>query len=335
MNILYLAYKVDGVLETPTSLVYNHLNRHHRVYMADGHHNPLSMSIKFDWGITVHENVTDILNCFRLTPQRYVHLEWLVPWCINQDVYGRDWGYTKTEVLKRTRHEQEYRELGKLFLAADKSSLASKYFVEYMSKVFEADLTDVVKIKYPSADAELCEYALHRSPIEKPDRTITTVSRLVPHKGIINIAKALAKWNEKVVWNLVGQGSELEHIVDIVKNTNIDLRYRGWINGVAKLNLMKNSLCVHGWNGIQPAESLLVESFNISMDDPVMQEYYGNSIAYYTSVDHLAEIIDYYWRHEEECVVRAKDAKKRILENKLNINTTAQEAEFMLEMLNG
>lgn len=331
MNLAYFSYKVDGVLETPTSLLFNHLNKKHRVWMLDGYHDSFPHSIpNIDWSISVHENLEDIQKAFYIAKKRYIHLEWLTPWMINHSCYGRDWGYGSYPSGQASNYLAYYKLFAPYYIQADVKSLASEHFRDYMSELFEVDLSNV-PIKYPSIDHELCFY-VHRNSRPK-DRTITTVSRVIPHKRILDVAKALAKWNRKVTWNLIGQGSDLQEVQSIIARSDVKLEYRGWINGTAKLYYMKNSLCIHPWNGIQPGESLLMKSFNISMDDPVMKEYYQNSIDYYSSIDDLVDKIDYYWDRPEECASRAIQGANRILKNKLPINTSQQEAEFVLRLI--
>jgi glycosyltransferase involved in cell wall biosynthesis len=330
-TVIYFAYKVNGVLDTPTSLIYPYLNTNHRVTMMDGFHTPFeSLSEQFDWGVSVHENIKDIINAKRLSKKHYMHLEWLIPWKVNHDCYGRKWEYPRVDRVEEHAWRSTYKEFAKFFLSADVKSLASKYFVPYMEEIFGAHLGKY-RIKYPSADAELCKCAYNI--FNNQARTITTVSRLVPHKRTIQIAKALAKWNKPVTWNLVGQGPDLDKIKEIISGSDILFNYRGWVNGAAKLQFMKNALCIHGWNGIQPSESLLMESFNLSMDDPVMREYFDDAIEYYDSVDDLVDKIDYFWNNPEECLKRAKMGKDRLLAGTLNANTAEQEAHFISDIL--
>jgi glycosyltransferase involved in cell wall biosynthesis len=342
VNIAYFAYRVDGVLETPTSLLFNHLNRKHRVWMFDGHHVPLpepqrswfweerETDYDMDWSVSVHENLYDIKFAFRLAKKRYVHLEWMVPWRIGHSGYGRNWEYECPPKHERDYYLALYKNFGEYYVAADVKSLASIHFRDYMSELFRTDLSDV-PIKCPSVDNELCTYSLVHAP--QKERSITTVSRLIPHKRILDVAKALAKWNKKVTWNLIGQGPELEEIQSIIARSDVRLEYRGWINGTAKMNYMKNSLCIHPWNGIQPGESLLMGSFNISMDDLVMREYYQDSIDYYSSIDDLVDKIDYYWDRPDECKDRAIKGANKIMKNELPINTAQQEADFVLDLI--
>lgn len=343
-----------GVMESNTSVLYNYLNENNRVYMFDGFRCPFPQDKKrmffmdkgtkddfdIDWGITIHENAQDTKACARIARQRYMHLEWLSPWAFNMECYPREWGY-KDASEKQLEYFFSQRDIFKKYFAeADVKSLGSMHFVDYMSYLFEMDLSDV-PIKYPAIDLDLLLMAsiskkdIYSHTGVSPDRSITTISRLVPHKNINTIAKALAKWNQPVTWDLIGEGTELEEITEIISGSKINLQSHGRQEGFKKIAYLRNSLCIFGWNGTPPGEALLSGSYSLVMDDRVMREYYDDSVTYYDSVDDLVEKIDYYWNRPEESEELAYDGSNKIVKNQLKINTTEQAAKFILGLLDG
>ena len=328
MEIYSFTYTVDGVLETPSTALAKKFNLFKGInsYYFDGFHSTQQLD-GIDWVISFHENVNDIIMAYRLKKRRgakyYIHLEWLMPWIFNVFYYERDWEYGGSHISEEK--IRMFKSLKEVWINADLRTCASKHFIKPLQEFLESDAP--VGVKIPGADEELA------IAIGVGERTkefdVVTVSRLVPHKEVAFIARSLIACNTPIKWLLVGDGPELSEIREICKNTKVRLYSGLKVDGVSKYRFLSlGKVAIHGWNGLQPSESILVGTPSLVKDDLVMREYFegmSNFIDSENAVDVITDYINNFQDKREEALV----ARQKIFEGEYK-RCLFQEAVFVL-----
>ncbi len=334
MNIAAFAYKINGVMDTPTSVLMERLRSEG---MNVGYWNGFYVdgpTFRPELILTLHENPFDIEeanNIFMQFPDSkfYFHLEWLMPWKCDLEYYRNDWGY---ENQIDDEYIQRFKGFSLLWDKAHVRSCASKYFVSVLQKFFNSEKP--ILVKQPGADEKLASAVYKYIPFEERQIDFVTVSRIMPHKKVNIIANAMSKVKIPVTWGIVGdQTSECaKEISSIVqKNKNVKLMFFGWLNGAEKFMAFNNSkFSINCWNGLQPSESILMGAYPLVWNDLMMKEYHSDIADFFDDEYHLTSIIESIV-NKRKYYDKAMNHRQNIYNGKLKNKTVTQEAKFILE----
>lgn len=204
----------------------------------------------------------------------YAHIDWIPPWMVFKES-EYEWGYIdKIPFKKKMNFVRKYQNKAMYWAMADVKSMSAECFHPLM-KEFVGIKDMEIYTRHPQVDVD--EVLKNKSPFKA--NQITCVSRFVPHKRVHHLIKALQMIDYNGVLNLVGSGEEK----NLYKAMGGDLEIR-FVSDLDKYRTMATSdLVVCLWNGMVPAESMLLGVPVIAYDTSYMKELYGDSIHYVTN----------------------------------------------------
>jgi len=343
MRILFIANKAYGCIETPTSTLSNTFNLVGAdVIVSDSYHPACDSKRDIDWVVCWHENPALMKQAWEVAQKRkarlYYHMEWIIPWRYGVSYYDRDWRHSTAEI--DTKEIEKMLDVRKHWMGADLRSCASPLFAQGLTDFFKAD--SEIFIKYPEPDNFLAAYTFEN--FKEPDGSsikkkwdFCTISSLEAHKNIDFIARALVKMDRPITWGLGGVGPVKDKIFETLEGSKVTCVYFGdrmHCHGTQKFErFMEAKLCVHGWNGCQPTEANLVGTYNFSWKDPLMEEMFSEICEMYDDEQEMADALNYALDHLDEYDAKAKDNRKRLLDDELIVKTVEQSTFYIYQKM--
>jgi glycosyltransferase involved in cell wall biosynthesis len=331
-----LNYKVNGVVDTPTSINSNLFKFFgHSVFNYNGFYSD-PIPDKIDWVMSLHEDPQYMVNAYSISKSRksklYCHVEFLIPWRlkINYGSYKWDeWGYEDREFSQE--YCDYFKSLKYVWDSCELRTCASKYYIEPIQEFFES--SKKIFVKYPGTDSILASLA-HKKDFKDREFDIVTISRLVPYKKVDIIARSLVKYNKNIKWVLIGYGPELPKIQNIINGSKVQLFYFNKLDGIEKLNVIGNSkIGIHCWNGLPPVECALMNCYPIVRNDFLMEEYFSPYINMFDDEIDLVTKIGQLLSSPNDTYDAAINIGKNIQENKYTMGTSIDEARKILAMM--
>ena len=193
-------------------------------------------------------------------------------------------------------------------------------------------IPDVHYVKYG-----ITTHLLNKIPGYEEQDQMIFLSRLVKHKGVDLLLKAvsLAKNAPKLV--VLGDGEERENLEKISKKLGINVEFKGGVSeeqkviGIKKSKFMIYTSTTESISGIAPNESLYCEKPCICFDIRVLRDNYNDYVEYVPRGDlkELAKKIDELNSRPSYRKRRGRDGKKYIINNL----TTDVHAEQILNIM--
>ena len=263
----------------------------------------------------------------RLNIPVYNHMEWIPPWRINLSVLDK-WGQEESSLEKVTPemidiYKNLYKKQAEDWAKATIRSCAGKCFVEGINEFLDTPVDCEIKYYAPNID-KLQQYY---NPNLKEHYQIMSTARLVPHKKIVHVVRALAKIPKEKRPNyiIIGYGKEAEQIINESKKLNVNIALVGpGDNGLKEQIIQESMFSVNIWAGIPIAESFYFKKPAISYADTHMLEVFGNDVVDFVKsddIDALAKKIEFLCDNPEYRKLRGEQGYQAMMNDKIGMGT--------------
>lgn len=183
-----------------------------------------------------------------------------------------------------------------------------------------ADWAQIKKEKIELMPPAINEFALKRAGSPKKANTIVFISRIVEHKHLDKLLKAIARIQKQLkeppIVDVIGNGNP-ESVQKLLRETGVKGRFFANISDVAKFQLIKRSCGLitcsnYEGFGMSPLEGMVCEVPVIVSDLPIFHETLGERVTYYdlNNVTQLANKIQALIQKPEIYASKVIDAKK-------------------------
>ena len=342
MNKLRILWITPGnpLMKTPETTIAEQLAiRGHDVTLAFGFNSNL-LKKEYDIVVGAMEYSMNTANFIgrKLNIPVYNHMEWIPPWRVGMED-PKLWGYDETQAEQLTpQHIAQYTDMYIQQIQdwenATVRSCAGQALIGTMRRFMSMPI--VFGTRYPTKRfEEMDQYANDR--IEEKNQIMCT-ARLVPHKKIIHVVRALALVDgNRPALKIVGYGSEKESIELEAKKLGVDIEFMGPGIGGDKERLIQESMfSVNIWAGLPIAESFYFGKPAITYDDAAVVEQFDDTPVYAerNNIEDLAKKIKMLCDNPELREDLGQSAQQRLLNNKLNIkmpDATCENIEIILE----
>lgn len=256
----------------------------------------------------------------------YNHMEWVPPWRVGQSDPS-EWGYEestcdKISIAQIENFKNIYRQQVHDWENATIRSCAGKCLI----KTIEPFVTKPVDcyVKYYAPNIEKMKQYIN--PNLKEKYQIMSTARLVPHKKIVHVVRALALIPKEIRphYVVVGYGTELNQIRDEATKLGISIEFVGpGDKGLKERIIQESMFSVNIWAGIPIAESFYFDKPAISYNDEHMQEVFGDSVLYAErdNIQDLADKILFFINNPVERANWAKKGKELMMANSIGMGT--------------
>lgn len=260
----------------------------------------------------------------------YSHWEWIPPFRIWGYGGGDDplnWGYREEHKRALFRNKNLYNKYKDILEASEQatiSSCASSSFLDIAESFIGRPIVNNF-IKFPTSCFNLAEKRYAKS------NYFVTVSRLVPNKRVLEIAKAVRMSSTKLTWVIIGAGNERIEIEKVLAGSDTKVEFVGAINGDRKFKIVGESrFQLAAWHGLPQLEAAYLGTPTINIRIKEIEELYGDTLVWADSVDDMADKIsnshnnNYYNDNVSKVISGLPD---------LNINTKDDGADIIEEAL--
>jgi len=189
-------------------------------------------------------------------------------------------------------------------------------------------------IKYYAADLKKLEKYRDDSIEEKYQ--IMSTARLVPHKRIIHIVRALAKIKNAPKYVVIGYGEELRHIKAEAEKLGVNIEFRGsGQEGIKERTIQESMFSINIWAGIPMAESFYYEKPAITYKEHHIYEVLEDAPLYAerNNINDLAKQIEYFLDNPKIRRRYGKKAKELMMTNKIGMGTMDKIVDITIKIL--
>lgn len=268
----------------------------------------------------------------------YNHMEWIPPWRVGIEP-KEDWGFENNSKVKITEKEIEsfkrlYQNQASIWEASTVKSCAGKSLFPYIKPFCKNKNVDY-DIHYYSANFDKLQKHLNQK-IQEENRIVTT-ARLVPHKRVIHIVRALSMIKNPPELDLVGYGPEIFNIDNEARKLGVNINYYGSGKGGIKEYVMQRAMfAVQIWAGLPIAECLYYNKPSVAYDQHHMKEVLGDSVlwANNNNINDLSEKIKYMIENKDYRTELAAKGKELMLSNKIGMTTPEHLTNVLTKIMN-
>ena len=325
MKILYLT-PFNPFIKTPETGFAEELSkRGHEVVFSFGYNqNLLYDDYDIIYGAMEYSMNLAIWLGKKLNKPVYNHMEWIPPWRVGIES-PEDWGYEGTaadqmrkEVPKWTEiYIQQMQDWENATVRTLSGECFKKHLKHYATKPI------VCNIKYYAVDFKKLEKYKDEKLREKYQ--IMSTARLVPHKRIIHIVRALAKIKNPPVYKIIGYGPEMERIQREADVLGVKVEFLGpGDDGLKEKTIQESMFSVNIWAGIPMGESFYYKKPAISYAEPHIEEVFKDSVLYAgrNNIEDLAKKIQLLIDNPIERKLMGEKAHDMMFNDKINMGTT-------------
>ena len=340
MKILYLTPYNPNIKTPETGYCEQLSNRGHKVTFSFGY-NPELLTRKDEYDIVFGAmeysmNMATWLGK-KLNIPIYNHIEWIPPWRTGQED-PKDWGYDGTTVNQINKiaiqhwtpiyieHAMDWENSTIRSIAGE---CLKQYLIPWVTKPLKTE------IKYYAADFEALKK--YKCDEVKKKYQIMSTARLVPHKRIAHVIKALAFLKNPPAYKLVGYGNEYPVLQKLADDLGVKVDFVGpGQNGVKELIIQESMFSVNIWAGLPMAESFYYKKPAITYDEHHIREVFGNSPEYVerNNVKQLAEKIQFMIDNKKYRVEKGEKAYELMMGDKINMGTPDKLMENLERIMN-
>jgi glycosyltransferase involved in cell wall biosynthesis len=268
----------------------------------------------------------------------YNHMEWVPPWRVGQESPEK-WGYEETSAEKVSSEKIEY--FKRLYSNqveewenATIRSCAGKCLIKTIEPFATKPIECEIKYYAPNID----KLEKYRDSNIKEKNQIMSTARLVPHKRIIHIIRALGMIPNDIrpKYVLVGYGNEIHNIINEANKLGVDIETIGsGDKGVKERVIQESMFSVNIWAGIPIAESFYFKKPAISYKEEHMYEVLGDSVLYAepNNIQDLADKITYFIKNPEERKAWGEQGYRLMMTDQIGMGTPLKLAKQVESIL--
>jgi len=325
IKILYLTPVNPNIVTPETGYAQKLAARGHEITFGFGY-TPKMLKLDYDIVYGAMEYSMNIATWIskKLKIPCYNHMEWIPPWRVGLDD-PKNWGYDGTTFEKIDPFIVQkwyaiYIQQVQDWENATISSLSGKCFKPIMKQFATKPIN--TEIKYYAANFNKLKH--YKSDNIKEKNQIMSTARLVPHKRIIHIVRALAKVKNAPPYKVIGYGNELGRIQKEAKELGVDIEIIGpGAHGIKERIIQESMFSINIWAGIPMAESYYYKKPAIGYAEEHVQEVLGKSPlwAERNNIDDLAKKIQYFLDNPKERKESGAKAYELMINDKIGMGT--------------
>ena len=266
------------------------------------------------------------------------HFEWIPPWRVG-DGNVQDWGYSleQTEQAKKDQpaFTENYIKLLSNYLRCDVLTSPTNYCLETLKRFHKFTDEELAKIRTKPYIVDNDRIFRDEDKTIEKENHILTIGRLVPHKKIVDVVKALSLVKNAPLLKIIGYGEEKENINRVAIELGVNIEFIGVGENESKTReIQKSQFLVTPFASLPAGEAALLKTPTILYDHFNVKEKHGDigRFVKFNDVTKLAVAIQDWVDHPEKAVIEGKKAYERIINNKSGLKIIAHACQEMLNI---
>lgn len=261
------------------------------------------------------------------------HYEWVPPWRVSPR-NGLEWGYTKEEVEKIVNTEGDvgyYKSLIPFYNSVDMKTISTKYCLDTV-KALGAEDKNLRTKPYIIDDKLLLS---KKDNNIKEENQILTIGRLVPHKRIHHIIRALALLDNPPLLKIIGYGPYNAELKKLISELGVSVSFAGFgQKGDKAIEIQKSLFLVTPCASLPCGEAALFKKPTLMYDNENMIEKHGNMGKYVknNSIEELSKAIKYWLDNPEEVKKEGQNSYDKLINNESGLKTTKNACKEMIKI---
>jgi len=266
------------------------------------------------------------------------HFEWIPPWRCGAEDF-KQYGYTDEDKEEIKYGEpiftKQYKRLLDLYLKCDILTTPTDYCFSTLKQFhdFTEEELSKVRIKPYIVDNERLLNDI-RDDISE-ENSILTIGRLVPHKKIGDIIKALALVKSAPKLKIMGFGIEQQKLEQLADKLNVNVEFVG--SGELKsktTEIQKAMFLVTPFASLPAGEAAMLKKGTILYDHYNVKEKHGNIGKYveFNNVEKLAEAIQDWVDNPKKAKAEGQKSYDNLVDNKSGLKTIKNSCLEMIKI---
>jgi glycosyltransferase involved in cell wall biosynthesis len=250
----------------------------------------------------------------------YNHMEWIPPWRVLLED-PKEWGYDGTQAEPLTpQHINHFKNMYRQqVMDWEDADMAGESLMWTLNPFKTKQVSSY--IRFPTKNfSEMDKYK--DDTIEEKYQIMCT-ARLVPHKRVIHVVKALGMLEgRKPTLKIIGYGPESEKIKQEAEKQKVNVEFLGPGNdGVKERTIQESMFSVNIWAGLPIAESFYFGKPAITYDEEALIEQYKDGPVYAkrNDIEDLSKQIKWLIYNEKERKDLGKLGRRNFLDGYFNI----------------
>lgn len=350
MKIIYVRMKNYDWVSVPSDAVARELEKlGHSITILDSINYIPPDNYDFVW--SPYESVTPLGQAIskKVNIPHFAHIEVIPPWRYFSDADPENHGISKNdpEVSPEafSDNKKHYEIVIHAWKSADIKTISSPVRLKYHQENF-GTIKGKINIRFPSVDHKIIDIAKKMYSPEKSEKTLLTISRLVPVKRHDILVEVMNRVKTSCIWKVIGSGPSKNIIETSLKNSNVSLKISEGIWGWAKMyEMMKANLFIFSTGAMPPMEASLLGTSSIIMEsqgnkylpdfDKFQKHNYEDSLPIfeYGKYDEMAELIDSELNKPEPTILKDYDTVNKFMSGKTGITTSQKSAENIIKLM--
>ena len=236
------------------------------------------------------------------------------------------WLIKNKELKTRLMYTRRWKKWVPYLMAANRLIVNNQITVEELPQLLE-----IFKIKGEFPGVRIIQYGITTQlideiPVQKESDQMIFLSRLVKHKGIDLLLKAVSLVKNAPKLVILGGGQERKKLEKLAIKLGINVEFKGGVSDKKKITEIKKSKFMiytsttESIAGLAPLESLYCEKPCICFDIRILKELYHNHVEYVPkgNVKELAKKIDELNNNKLYRVKKGKEGKVFVKNNLTN-----------------
>jgi len=340
MNKLRILWITPGNphMKTPETTIAEQLAiRGHDVTLSFGYNKHL-LNKEFDIVVGAMEYSMNTANYIgsKLNIPVYNHMEWVPPWRVGLED-PKEWGYDgeQTEPLTPA-HIKHFTDLYIQQIQDWEKATVRSCAGDKLAWTLRAFMTqpNTYAKRYPTKRFD--EMEQYRDDTIEEKHQIMATARLVPHKKIIHVIRALSLIKNAPVLKLIGYGPEIKRIGKEAARLKVHVDFLGpGQDGTKERTIQESMFSVNIWAGLPIAESFYFGKPAITYNDEAVVEQFGEYPVYAerNSIRDLANRIEELCLNTQLREDLGQMGQQALFNNKMNIKMPDATCEIIEEIL--
>ena len=264
------------------------------------------------------------------------HYEWVPPWRVNTGSLS-EWGYDNIneiveETSKISTHRKNYEYWLNCYEKCDLKTTPSSYCLNTIKSIRDINTYNIFEKPYIIDDQLLLKYK--DDAIVKKNQ-ILSIARLVPHKRISHVIKALSLVKNAPVLKIIGYGPEKIKLENLAEDLNVNVEFVGEGQSGDKAKFIQESLfLVTPYASLPAGEAALFKVPTILYDIEAHLTKHPNIGKYVKkdSIEELAKAIQDWIDNPSEVAKEGEKNYNNLINGSSGLNLSETAAKKMVKI---
>lgn len=263
------------------------------------------------------------------------HYEWIPPWRVGLE-HPKEWGYEKDNIQPvfygQPYFKNNYATMINSYLTCNIRTRITDYLVSTIENFGNVKIGNSYVKPYVIDDKQMLSETAN---IEEKYQIMST-ARLVPHKRIHHIIKALSLLKNPPAYKVIGDGEEKEKLNKLAKKLGVDIEFLGTGKyGIKTKTIEESMFSVNIWASLPIGESAILKKPAITYGHPTMVETHKNGCKYVgnNNIGELSKAIKFWVDNPTERVKTGEEAYRQLINNETGVYTKIEGTKKLVKIL--